>query len=435
MKTFGRSILAVSIAALPLLAQADELQDMKATIQALEKKLEALSVRQSEAEAASKQVASKQVASTGPGSLDLSFYGVADVAVAVANSGNGSKTTIHSGGMSSSRMGIKVARDVGDGLKVIGLAEAGILINNGDVGNAAPSAGINQATPSSGGQLGTGSQFFSRQIYAGLSSDKWGGITVGRQYTGSYITLATTDSLGPGMYATSGAATFLVGGMPTRVNNSVIYTTPTINGLSGIFTYTTGSENNVSGSTVSGATTTNDEAGRGYDMAVYYRNGPVYVSASTWDINANSWVTAGETGLAKKRGFQLGGSYDFGPVKVYGVALTGTIKGGNYENVTKAMSDGSAWSLSALFPMGKHKFYASYTSLNDKSLNDRDAKLVGLAYTYEMYKSTYLYASWGKVQNNSNSSYALTDSGSLVGSVPTAGYSPTGTMVGVNYSW
>ena len=63
--------------------------------------------------------------------------------------------------------------------------------------------------------------------------------------------------------------------MPTRVNNSMVYLTPSFYGLTGHLTYTTGSENNVvSDTVVSGTTKTNDKAGQGYDLALFFKHGP-----------------------------------------------------------------------------------------------------------------------------------------------------------------
>lgn len=419
------------------------LADQKVLIERL------LAAQQAQQEAIAKMKGEAWVASgvpakepaSGQADASLVVYGVADVNVTSMNSGFGQKTSFGSGGLSSSRLGVKGERAVGDGWKAVGLAEAGLLLDTGSVGNAAVVPGINNSSASSGGQLGNGSQIFSRQVYLGLASGRWGSFTIGRQYAGSYVAAVMANAMGVGLYGYSGAI-LPAAGMPTRVNNSLVYLTPRLNGFSGHVTYTTGNENNVANDTLTapGATTkTNDRAGQGLDVAVTYMNGPFNAMASAWDIYNTSYAVpaAGpaETGLARRAGWQLGGSYDFGRVKAYGQLVAGKISGGNYENVTKALSKSSGWSVSALVPLGKHRLYASYTAFDDKSALDRDAKLVGLGYSYDLYANTKLYASWGKLINNENATYSLPDGGNLVGNVTTRGFSPVGYMAGVNVAF
>ncbi|MBI2305939.1 MAG: porin [Rhodocyclales bacterium] len=434
-----------SVTALPALADA-ELEALKRELAEQKKLIERLlATQQAQQEATARTKAEAWAASgvpvtaptAGKKAATIEVYGVADVNVASMDSGAGRKVSFGSGGLSSSRLGVKGERALGDGWKAVGLAEAGLLLDTGSVGNGAVVPGINNSSPSSGGQLGDGSQIFSRQVYAGLASDRLGSFTVGRQYAGSYVAAVMANAMGVGLYGYSGAI-LPAAGMPTRVNNSLVYMTPSLKGFSGHFTYTTGSENNVNTDTAVSATKkTTDKAGQGLDAALLYRNGPVNAMASAWSLYNASYAVpaagAAETGLARRSGWQLGGSYDFGVVKLYGQVVAGKIAGGNYENVTKALSKSSGWSVSALVPLGKHRLYASYTAFDDKSALNRDAELVGLGYSYDLYENTKLYASWGRMINNENASYSLPDGGNLVGNVTTRGFDPEGFMAGVNF--
>lgn len=363
---------------------------------------------------------------------EVTFYGTADLNLMNANSGFGSKPTIGTGGMTASSIGVKGQRDIGSGLKVIGELEAGIAFDTGAVSNGPVALGINSTTPSSGGLVGSGPQIFSRQAYAGVSGN-FGALTFGRQYTGSYIVAAAyANALGAGLLGNGATLLPVIGGMPTRANNSVVYKTPTLGGFSGHFTYTLGSENNVSGDVTSGATKTNDNAGRGWDLAVIYRTGGLAAAVSTWNVNNNSYAATGETALATKKGEQLAVNYDFGGPRLYATVLSGEISGGNYENVTKVLSKSSGWSISGSIPFGKSTILASYAKINDSSLLNKDGSLIGLSYTYDLYRDTKLYASWGRQQNEANATYGLPDGGDLVGNVTTPGFSPSGVMVGIN---
>lgn len=366
----------------------------------------------------------------------VTFYGTADVNIARVNSGLGTKTVFGTGGMTASSLGVKGQRELGNGLRAVGEVEAGISFTTGVVANGPVTNGLNLTSASSGGLLGTGNQIFSRQAYAGLASDNLGTLTIGRQYTGSYATAAVFGTaMGPGLFGASGSFLPVIGGMPTRMNNSLVYRTPTLNGFSGHFSYTVGSENNINSNTVVGATTTTDRAGAGWDLAMFYRSGPLTAAFTTWNMLNTSFVTAGETDLAKKSGAQGVVNYDFGIVKLYGTVVSGKISGGNYENITKTLSNASGSSVSASMPFGKSALIASYAKLDDKSLLNKSGNLVGLAYTYELYKNTKLYGSWGKLRNNANATYSLADAGDLVGNVVTPGTAATGIMAGVNTSF
>jgi len=366
----------------------------------------------------------------------ITFYGTVDVNVASTNSGFGSKTSISSGGMRASSVGVKGQRELGYGISAVGQVEVGFDLSTGGVGNGAITPGVNATTASSGGYSGTGNQIFSRQAYAGLASDDFGSLTLGRQYTGSYYAAAVlANAFGQGFFGSG--ATFLpvVGGMPTRVNNSAVYKTPNLSGFSGWLTYTVGSENNISLNTAVGATTTTDQAGAGWDVALFYRTGSLTTAVTSWNVLNTSFVTAGETALARKTGYQAVANYDFGFVKLYGTVLSGKISGGNYENITKTLSKSSGWSTSAAIPFGKSTVIASYSKLNDKSSLNKDGDLIGLAYTYELVKNTTVYGSYGKLTNNAKASYSLANGGDLVGNVARVGFDPTGFMVGVNSSF
>ena len=72
-------------------------------------------------------------------------------------------------------------------------------------------------------QTSNGSQIFSRQIYAGLQN-RFGTLTAGRQYAGSYRSSVISAAMGAGFFGSSaGKLLPLIGGMPTQLNNSLVY--------------------------------------------------------------------------------------------------------------------------------------------------------------------------------------------------------------------
>lgn len=239
--------------------------------------------------------------------------------------------------------------------------------------------------------------------------------------------------MGAGLFGSS--ATFLpvVASMPTRLNNSLVYTSPKFAGVSAQLTVTSGTGNNLSGVTGTPTSSTTDRSGRGADLAVSYANGPVKAAFTTWRVrNAGFNPSLGETGLATRKGFQLGGNVGVGPGRLYATYLQGRIAGGGYETGTKSLSKVTGWSVSGGMPLAGGTMLASYTRVNDKSLiAERDAQPAGLAYTYKLGDTTTLYGSWGKMFNEDNAAYSLSNGGDLVGlSLP--GFHARGLMIGLN---
>ncbi len=370
---------------------------------------------------------------TSPNAPALTIYGVADVDVSHADSGYGGKTNIGSGGFTASRLGLKGEKDLGNDLKAVYLMEAGMSYNSGSVGAGTPAAGLNNTAASTGAATAAGTQFFSRQIYAGLKTAA-GTVTIGRQYAGSYlVAVSESTAMGAGLFGTSGSFLPTVASMPTRFSNSLVYITPKYAGVNAQLTLTTGVGNNINGVNGTASSSTTDQSGRGGDLSVHYAAGKAKAAFSTWHVRNASFVPSlGETGLATRKGFQLGGNYDFGVVRVFGTYVQGKVEGGGYEKGTKSLSDVAGWSVSAGIPLAGGTLLGSYTSVNDKSLiPDKDAQLAGVAYTYKLQELTTLYGSWGKLLNKKNAAYSLTDGGDLVG-VSTPGFHPTGFMVGLN---
>lgn len=366
----------------------------------------------------------------------LSWYGAMDVNVANTNSGYDRKFSIGSGGMTATSIGLKGEKGIVEGLRAVFEVEMGIDLSTGVAGNGpGGTIGVNNTAVSSGGLTGTGNQIFGRQAYGGLASDTFGTLTLGRQYTGSYIVAATIgNAFGVGFYGNGGTFVPNIGAMPTRLNNSMVYRSPSFAGFSAYATYTVGNENNINETTLSGTSSVTDSSGEGADIALFYRYNKLNAALTGWTVK-NAAFAEGETGLATKEGLQAAVNYDFGFAKLFATYLYGEISGGNYENVTKTLSKADGWSVSASVPIphaSNHTLLASYAMLDDKSQLNRDGSLIGIAYTYKMRDGMWLYINWGKMMNEDNASYSLVNGADLVGVVAAPGYDPTGIMMGMN---
>ena len=365
---------------------------------------------------------------------NVTMYGTLDANVNWTDTGFGRKMQVGTGGLNASRFGFKGSEDMGGGTKAVFILEAGFSMDTQSMGTSAPVLGINDTVASTGGANGTGPQIFSRQGLVGLEGN-WGTVHFGRLYTATYVgTAVVADPAVGGLYASLG--NIQNSGLVPRVNNGITYKTPNMNGFYGWFTYSAGAENNVSGNvpTAAGATTTtNDKAGRGYDLAGLYSNGPLNGILSYWHFNKASWA-AGETDLAVAKGVLLAANYDFKAVKVYAAYLSGKVEGGNYENVTKSFDQTKTWYLGAAVPVSASgRVLVNYLHFDDQSPANKDFKAWGIAYLYYMSKRTTLYADYGKLDNSLTSTQAMVTGGDIAGTISAPGKDASGFMLGMRH--
>ncbi|BCQ29389.1 porin (plasmid) [Caballeronia sp. NK8] len=143
----------------------------------------------------------------------VTLYGVVDNAFAYVSDQRGhSNIYMSQGNLQASKFGLVSNEDLGDGTKAIFRLESG----------------FNSLT---GAQSSAGT-IFNRQAYMGLSNDRYGTLTLGRQYT-PYFSMV--GALGP-----TGVLTGATGAHPgdvdaldttLRFNNAVTYASPVIAGL------------------------------------------------------------------------------------------------------------------------------------------------------------------------------------------------------------
>jgi predicted porin len=177
---------------------------------------------------------------------------------------NASNYSFASGTWSGDRWGLKGKEELGDGLAAIFQLENGFNIGTG--------------------QLGQGSREFGRQAWMGLSSTKFGKVTLGRQYD------PIVDFVGP-----ISAGNFLTGmgahpgdldniDNQARENNSIKYTSPSFSGLQLGALYGFG---NQAGSVKNQST---------WSLGGQYANGPLAIGAAymqannTYGANSGAWT-------------------------------------------------------------------------------------------------------------------------------------------------
>jgi predicted porin len=143
----------------------------------------------------------------------VTLYGIVDNAFAYSSNQHGSSNFyLSQGNLQASKFGLLGSENIGGSTKTIFRLESGFNSLTG----AQSSAGV----------------IFNRQAYVGLSNDRYGTVTLGRQYT-PYLQIV--GALGP-----TGVLTGATGAHPgdldaldttLRLNNSVSYLSPTLAGL------------------------------------------------------------------------------------------------------------------------------------------------------------------------------------------------------------
>lgn len=143
----------------------------------------------------------------------VTLYGLVDAGFLYSNNVGGQKLyAMSSGNLQGSRWGLKGTEDLGGGMKAIFVLENGFNVMTG--------------------ALGQGGNEFGRQAYVGVSVERYGILTLGRQYD-SVVDYAGLFEVGSQWASYLGAHPGDLDNMvnTNRTNNAVKYTSPTYSGV------------------------------------------------------------------------------------------------------------------------------------------------------------------------------------------------------------
>jgi general bacterial porin, GBP family len=235
------------------------------------------------------------VASAAHAQSSVTLYGLIDAGLTYTNNQGGSHNVqATSGSVNGSRWGLRGAEDLGGGLKAIFTLENGFNIDTG--------------------KLGQNSREFGRQAYVGLSSDRLGALTLGRQYDSVVDYLGPLSITGTGNGGTQAAHPFDNDNLNNsfRVSNSVKYQSLNYGGFKAGALY--------GFSNAAGGFDTN----RAYSVGASYNYGSLNVAASYLQLN-NTGSALNSSGAvsddatftaSRQRTFGAGLNYAFGPAQV-----------------------------------------------------------------------------------------------------------------------
>ena len=292
----------------------------------------------------------------------VTIYGKVDLGLVLdSGSAAGKSIRIDSGVTGGSRLGFKGVEDLGGGMKAAFQLETGFCA---DSAAGAP----NFCTG--------GNNFMGRQAHGDLTGS-FGALSAGRQYSLGFNNLSTIDPFGTGF---AGQVNNIVDPSGIRLNNSATYSTPSIGGVT------------ASAEIAFGEETGNWQANRETGAGLTYASGPAYVGFTFYDVgNANG------NGAARKN-YLLGGTYDFGVVKLHALVQKST--GPTSLDVLDLMGG-------ATVPLAGGSLMASYIHHNDRTAADKDANQVGVGYLYPLSKRTSVYTAFARIKNDNGATFTV----------------------------
>ncbi len=359
------------------------------------------------------------LASGAAGAQSVTLYGLVDTGIEYVShansSGNGLVRIPSVTGTLPSRWGLRGAEDLGGGVKAVFTLESGF---NTDTGTA-----------------GQGGRLFGRQAWVGLAGS-YGTLTLGRQYSMSFLSLGDADLLGPSQYAIGSLDTYIPN---ARTDNTVAYK-GTFGGLTAGATYAFGRD--ATGGVPASGTCAGEQAGSAsscrtvsamlkYDAATFgvagayeEQRGGAGATASFFNGSAPiPFTNAGD----KDRRLIANGYARLGPAKL-GIGWIGRA----------LMSAAGDVRSNLYFINGSYPLTAALTL--DAGLlriintdQGRSATMAVLRGVYALSRRTALYAQTGYLWNSANAQYTVSGGGG--GTTPGRGVNQLGAMVGMRHAF
>ena len=315
-----------------------------------------------------------------------------------------SKTSLGNSGYNSSRIGFRGTEDLGGGLAASFWLEAPITNDDG----------------------ATGISTFARRSTVSLSGG-FGELRLGRDYTPTFWNDTVfdpfgTNGSGTNVISTVSGNTTLNNANYVRASNSIGYfLPPNLGGFYGQFQYAL--HENASTDATSTTAASSSSAGRYVGGRFGYANGPLDVA-----LGVGRSTVVDTTALQRSvQTINLGASYDFGPVKLFG-ELSNVKNKFDYTAVADTHDSYNGYLIGATVPVGAGLIRVAYSQVRYNegvagiTGEDPLARKFAIGYVHNLSKRTALYATVARVNNRNDVNYT----GSLV-SASTTGYGSTGT--------
>jgi predicted porin len=342
----------------------------------------------------------------------VTMYGILDVGMNQATAQSSSATIKATqtggnaaGGWASNRLGFKGTEDIGGGTKANFVYELGMAA--GTTGKLAESA----TTADAVGE--------ARQSWASLGNDKLGEVAIGRNYTPIFSTSAALDAGGANNIAFGRVIYGKVA--TTRNSKQVMYTSPSMSGLTAKLAYGTTTTN------TDGTLASTDYATNGGSLV--FANGPVTVHAA---YNLNKILAKGDnTKTSDKMETMFGGTYMVGKATL--LAVYGKNKeisqNGDQTKSRKGYQLGVKYPLTST--VDSFLTYGRATVQAAATAAEGTAKGTQVGAIYNLSKRTGVYAAYGKTTGDTSA----TASAATNPATPDSTVKGTELAVGVRHSF
>lgn len=303
----------------------------------------------------------------------VTLFGVVDAGLTLANGSTADKTSVISGGNSSSRLGFRGREDLGGGMAASFWLEAHL---NADNGTGVATNTNNQPNGSAGG----GALVFNRRSTVSLSGG-WGELRLGRDYTPQFWNTVGSDPFSNVGVGTSLISTLnVLGSNSSRASNSIGYHLP--GGLGGFY----GQFQHFLGENASNLA----DDGTGTGVRLGYMAGPFNIAASTTRV---------KFATGNQHTSSVAGSWNFGVARVLVQVQRDRIDG--------ATPDGRGHLLGVLAPIGRGTLKASYSRYSTNAPTSPSSRKLAVGYVYDLSKRTALYTTVARVSNSGGATTAL----------------------------
>lgn len=310
----------------------------------------------------------------------VTLAGIADAAVRhVRNEGRGGVSSLVSGSNATSRIIIRGSEDLGGGLSAGFHLEHGILLD--------------------GGAPASGSMFWDRRATVSLASKTYGELRAGRDFVPSYSNWSRYDPFG---YVGLAGANNFVSATPqgplraafgsganttVRSGNSMQWLLPAgLGGLEGGLMLAAGEGGTAANGQHKLAGARLGYADKRFNIAAAY-------------TRSENNLTGGDA----LDDLALGGSYDFGPIRVSAAWRRFKLDSAGQTQLL----------LGAWLPLGPGQLKLSWNRVNLQGrvgamiIDRNDADQLGLGYVHDLSKRSALYATVARIANRGAASYAL----------------------------
>jgi predicted porin len=266
----------------------------------------------------------------------------------------------------------------------------------------------------------TGALAASGNTWVGIRGNSWGTVTLGRHdlHYGKQpddiavkagalqaASVSLMDFVANGSTAIAGA---------TRTNNVLRYDSPNWSG----FAFTAAYSTNPTGQEAD--LTSGVRKGNAWNFNPTYTANNFGVGWSYWNQKADAGGALSDQKSNVFYGYWTGGGFKVGAA----------INQSKVENGTTGavQFDRRAWTIPVSWTSGSHNIYAHYTKAGkDKVVGDgSDARMVALAYVYDLSKRTSVGLTYAQISNNANAAYNFFTNSTFggAGNTPNAGEDP-----------